>query len=49
MKYKYLDQINFPNDLRKFSIKDLNFIAKDLRLKTIDPFFSQNQSESVKK
>ena len=36
MKYKYLDQINFPNDLRKFSIKDLNFIAKDLRLKTID-------------
>ena len=36
MKFKYLDQINFPNDLRKFSIKDLKFIAKDLRLKTID-------------
>ena len=29
MKYKYLDQINFPNDLRKFSTKDLKFIAKD--------------------
>jgi len=36
MKYKYLDQINFPNDLRKFSIQDLDSIAKDLRVKTID-------------
>jgi len=36
MKHKYLDQINFPNDLRKFSVKDLNFIAEELRVKTID-------------
>ena len=36
MKHKYLDQINFPNDLRKFSVKDLNFIAEELRMKTID-------------
>jgi 1-deoxy-D-xylulose-5-phosphate synthase len=36
MKYKYLDQINFPDDLRKFDIKDLPFIAKELRDKTID-------------
>ena len=35
MIYKYLDQINFPDDLRKFDIKDLNHIARDLRDKTI--------------
>ena len=36
MEYKYLDQINFPDDLRKFNIKDLNSIAEELRRKTID-------------
>ena len=36
MEYKYIDQINFPEDLRKFKVKELNFIAKELRTKTID-------------
>ena len=36
MEYKYLDQINFPEDLRKFKVKELNFIARELRSKTID-------------
>ena len=36
MKYKFLDQINFPDDLRNFSINDLNQIAKELRHKTIE-------------
>ena len=36
MKYKFLDQINFPDDLKKFKISDLSFIAEDLRKKTID-------------
>ena len=36
MQYKYLDQINFPDDLRKFDIKDLKYIAEELRNKTID-------------
>ena len=35
MKFKYLDQINFPNDLRKFNIADLSCIAQELRDKTI--------------
>ena len=33
MKYKYLDQINFPDDLRKFDLKELNYIAQELRKK----------------
>ena len=36
MKYKFLDQINFPDDLRKFENKDLKKIADELRNKTID-------------
>jgi len=36
MIYKYLDQINFPDDLRKFDLKELNYIAQELREKTID-------------
>jgi len=36
MDYKYINQINFPNDLRKFKITDLDNIAEELRLKTID-------------
>jgi len=35
MEYKYLTQINFPDDLRKFDLKELDFIAKELRNKTI--------------
>ena len=35
MEYKYLNQINFPDDLRKFDLKELDFIAKELRNKTI--------------
>ena len=36
MKYKFLDQINFPDDLRRFNINELDLIAKELRFKTID-------------
>jgi len=36
MEYKYLNQINFPNDLRKFDLKELDFIAEELRNKTIN-------------
>lgn len=36
MEYKFLDQINFPDDLRKFEVSDLNLIAKELRLKTVE-------------
>ena len=36
MEYKFLDQINFPDDLRKFNEKELILIAKELRNKTID-------------
>ena len=36
MEYKFLDQINFPDDLRKFKIDDLEEIANELRSKTID-------------
>ena len=36
MKYTYLDEINFPEDLRKFNYKELNAIARELRQKTID-------------
>ena len=36
MKYNYLDKINFPDDLRRYSKDDLEFIAKELRHKTID-------------
>ena len=36
MKYKFLDKIHFPNDLRDYKIKDLRNIAKELRHKTID-------------
>jgi 1-deoxy-D-xylulose-5-phosphate synthase len=36
MKYKFLDQINFPNDLRKFKKNQLHLIARELRSKTID-------------
>ena len=36
MEYKFLNQINFPDDLRKFKIDELKDIAKELRSKTID-------------
>ena len=36
MKYKFLDQINFPDDLRNFKVSDLEDISKELRHKTID-------------
>ena len=36
MEYKFLNQINFPDDLRKFKIDELKDIANELRLKTID-------------
>ena len=36
MEYKFLNQINFPDDLRKFKIHELKDIANELRSKTID-------------
>ena len=36
MEYKFLNQINFPDDLRKFKIDELKDIANELRSKTID-------------
>ena len=36
MNYKYLDKINFPSDLRKFSKDELEVIASELRHKTIE-------------
>ncbi len=36
MEYKFLDQINFPEDLRDYKIKDLKSIAKELRHKTVN-------------
>ena len=36
MGYNFLDQINFPDDLRKFTTEDLKTIAEELRHKTID-------------
>ena len=36
MKYKFLDKINFPDDLRTFDVKDLNYVSEELRNKTID-------------
>ena len=36
MEYKFLNQINFPDDLRDYKVNDLKSIAKELRHKTID-------------
>ena len=36
MQYKFLDQINFPDDLRRFKVKDLESISRELRTKTIE-------------
>ncbi len=34
--YKFLDKINYPNDLRKLDVKDLPFLCNDLREYIID-------------
>ena len=36
MSYKYLDDINFPSDLRKLSIDNLELVSSELRKKTIN-------------
>ena len=36
MSYKYLDDINFPSDLRKLSIDKLELVSSELREKTIN-------------
>ena len=36
MKYKFLDQINYPSDLKKFNKDNLKTIAAELRDKTIN-------------
>ena len=36
MEYKFLDQINFPDDLRNYKVNDLKSIAQELRHRTIN-------------
>ena len=36
MNYKYLDKINFPSDLRKLALTELEDLSKELRNKTIE-------------
>ena len=36
MKYKFLDQINYPSDLKKFNKDNLKTISAELRDKTIN-------------
>ncbi len=36
MKYKYLDKINYPDELKTLKVKDLKYLAQELRHKTID-------------
>ena len=35
MEYNFLNKINYPNDLKKFTVNDLKLIADELRHKTI--------------
>ena len=36
MSYKYLDNINFPSDMRKLSLIELEYLSIELRKKTIE-------------
>ncbi len=36
MKYKFLDDINFPSDIRKLSESDLQTLAKEVRTEMIE-------------
>jgi 1-deoxy-D-xylulose-5-phosphate synthase len=36
MSYKYLDNINFPSDMRKLSLIELEYLSTELRKKTIE-------------
>ena len=36
MKYKFLDKINFPSDLRKLKLIELEDLSNELRDKTIE-------------
>ena len=35
-KYKYLDKINFPSDLKSYDIEELKTIANELRTELIE-------------
>ena len=35
-KYKYLDKINFPSDLKSYGIDELKVIANELRTELIE-------------
>ena len=35
-KYKYLDKINFPSDLKTLGIKELKILADELRTELIE-------------
>ena len=35
-KYKYLDQVNFPSDIKKFSVTQLKSLANEVRQEMID-------------
>ena len=43
MEYKFLDQINFPDDLRNYKVNDLKSIAKELRHNTPENQYKQIQ------
>ena len=34
--YKFLDEINFPADIRKLSVSDLKILAHEVRTEMID-------------
>ena len=35
-KYKFLDNVNFPSDIKKFSNTDLKILSKEIREKMIE-------------
>ena len=35
-KYKFLDNVNFPSDIKKFSNSDLKILSKEIREKMIE-------------
>ena len=35
-KYKFLDDVNFPSDIKKFSNSDLKILSNEIREKMID-------------
>ena len=34
--YKYLDKVNFPSDIKKFSIEELKILSQEIRKEMIE-------------